>query len=207
MTAPTKARSVGDFYPRPPCGGRPSVSDSCAAFSIFLSTSPLRGTTALGDVLSGEVTISIHVPLAGDDAGSVATAALRQDFYPRPPCGGRRGGYAVQLFGGISIHVPLAGDDSVCSFTFTAFSTISIHVPLAGDDPRTAGRLPALGISIHVPLAGDDSGSPGRPASPGHFYPRPPCGGRPRCRFSSHIDILISIHVPLAGDDKRRCCK
>ena len=34
-----------------------------------------------------------------------------------------------------------------------------------------------------------------------HFYPRPPCGGRPFTRLASMVPPCISIHVPLAGDD------
>ena len=79
-----------NFYPRPPCGGRPiprlaarrahaisihvplagdddGVIGQIKAERLFLSTSPLRGTT--------------H---------SAATArSSAKNFYPRPPCGGR----------------------------------------------------------------------------------------------------------------------
>ena len=34
-----------DFYPRPPCGGRPDARHSNMDKRAFLSTSPLRGTT------------------------------------------------------------------------------------------------------------------------------------------------------------------
>ena len=36
-----------------------------------------------------------------------------------------------------------------------------------------------------------------------HFYPRPPCGGRPPADLSATAAPAISIHVPLAGDDLR----
>ena len=82
--------TVSYFYPRPPCGGRPSGSGNPYMVELFLSTSPLRGTTPC---LRGPGTmgwrISIHVPLAGDDQRAVRYAGLHEDFYPRPPCGGR----------------------------------------------------------------------------------------------------------------------
>ena len=78
---------------------------------IFLSTSPLRGTTKrrrqqqrqrsisihvplAGDDPHGqeggnERDISIHVPLAGDDHCQQKFLKKCKNFYPRPPCGGR----------------------------------------------------------------------------------------------------------------------
>ena len=146
------------FYPRPPCGGR-HINNAVREFiGKFLSTSPLRGTTR-------------SAPLR---------VALPRNFYPRPPCGGRL--YADGVWVGevyISIHVPLAGDD-FCAHRCTARQgAISIHVPLAGDDRWRSLSCPRTHISIHVPLAGDDRRSRRSRRCPRHFYPRPPCGGRP----------------------------
>ena len=100
----------------------------------FLSTSPLRGTTV----------------------GRNADSGGNRNFYPRPPCGGRRG--KPQKGGAempISIHVPLAGDDGSYVY-FTQKERYFYPRPPCG------GRLGGLGlvrpkfISIHVPLAGDD---------------------------------------------------
>ena len=108
---------------------------SASSGSRFLSTSPLRGTTRPIANMPIPSIISIHVPLAGDDLSPLGTVnpgsrflstsplrgttskpcwktAHTSDFYPRPPCGGRR--FYCQLFypnHSISIHVPLAGDD------------------------------------------------------------------------------------------------
>ena len=79
-----------NFYPRPPCGGRRTSSAVMPVRPTFLSTSPLRGTTLDQWQLRHFDKISIHVPLAGDDA--VADSSRRS-------------------FVCISIHVPLAGDD------------------------------------------------------------------------------------------------
>ena len=125
-----------DFYQRLPYGGGlaaqqlelpvvkisihvPLAGDDPAFVSplhdrdIFLSTSPLRGTTKpIGDSES-RITISIHVPLAGDDFIAVI----------------------IKRSKAISIHVPLAGDDRQKAGA-TVINSISIHVPLAGDDSR-----------------------------------------------------------------------
>ena len=82
--------------------------------AVFLSTSPLRGTTGRGGDVGGAEQISIHVPLAGDDRrrrradgpdfGFLSTSPLRgtTKWPPSSPAEMR-----------ISIHVPLAGDDCV----------------------------------------------------------------------------------------------
>ena len=101
------------FYPRPPCGGRrctkpvyhynvhisihvPRVGDDVDAVcfgvtaSAFLSTSPVWGTTAgPGSFMSPDAKISIHVPRVGDDTDADGQQWICDDFYPRPPCGGR----------------------------------------------------------------------------------------------------------------------
>ena len=57
----------GDFYPRPPRGGRPNGLVAFANGYIFLSTPSARRATWLPERAAGE----------------------RSDFYPRPPRGGR----------------------------------------------------------------------------------------------------------------------
>ena len=57
-----------DFYPRPPCGGRLLVCGPANFPTKFLSTSPLRGTTEEICDWFRVTDISIHVPLAGDDS-------------------------------------------------------------------------------------------------------------------------------------------
>ena len=56
--------------------------------------------------------ISIHVPLAGDDRRREKILHRQNNFYPRPPCGGRPvDALLISAKMAISIHVPLAGDD------------------------------------------------------------------------------------------------
>ena len=104
-----------DFNPRPPCGGRPEYLNLFDTKKEFQSTPPLRGATVGSDDMCPEWDISIHAPLAGGDAMPVVfqrhngisihaplaggdlretlIGILNHDFNPRPPCGGRRGGY------------------------------------------------------------------------------------------------------------------
>ena len=168
------------FYPRPPCGGRRSTSSSLSISILFLSTSPLRGTTAgrLG-VAHAVRDISIHVPLAGDDARPCGTRRWRRYFYPRPPCGGRR--------------LPMCSTGPEPAFLSTS--------PLRGTTRRCSAACAAVQISIHVPLAGDDNIPTPTHCRHRNFYPRPPCGGRHQQRTAQAVLQSISIHVPLAGDD------
>ena len=78
-----------NFYPRPPCGGRPQRRYCEIKRKKFLSTSPLRGTTTS--------TISA-TPLAA----FLSASPLRGTTIPR---------LAARRAHAISIHVPLAGDD------------------------------------------------------------------------------------------------
>ena len=138
-----------------PCGPARSSTPG-----IFLSTSPLRGTTCRAKIRIVTVHISIHVPLAGDDISRYIFG---------------RGSLKI------SIHVPLAGDDRP-SLRFLSFAINFYPRPPCGGRPwRRCAAAGAPGISIHVPLAGDDHG-----------------GQRPELDAAE-----ISIHVPLAGDDAR----
>ena len=66
-----------DFYPRSPCGERPTTTITICIASKFLSTLSLRRATA---------------PRRG-------ISASRHDFYPRSPCGERRIGLVFLWWG------------------------------------------------------------------------------------------------------------
>ena len=75
--------SDGNFYPRPPRGGRRQSNHRCAAGKIFLSTPSARRAT--------------KTPAAAPCSG--------KDFYPRPPRGGRPGVELHHMWSmAISIH-------------------------------------------------------------------------------------------------------
>ena len=171
----------GHFYPRPPCGGRREIpSNAPVTVSLFLSTSPLRGTT---DRRPGK---GRHQP----------------HFYPRPPCGGRPGATtprspARSAFLSTS---PLRGTTGY-RLRWSYNDQISIHVPLAGDDVRRRVRMGRSDrISIHVPLAGDDIFHPPPCGRGRYFYPRPPCGGRPaRAGCAEYACGVFLSTSPLRG--------
>ena len=150
---------------------------------VFLSTSPLRGTTTDISAILAAINISIHVPLAGDDCTIPTCAPRMTNFYPRPPCGGRPssvvpGGLVV----GFLSTSPLRGTTGWVT-SWRARSNISIHVPLAGDDDlEIDGHTLKITFLSTSPLRGTTTYISVEVPDPEHFYPRPPCGGRPKHR-------------------------
>ena len=192
-----------NFYPRPPRGGRLSAVGFSASIMVFLSTSPAWGTTLGCSEERALLQFLSTSPAWGTTRGVVCENQGGNDFYPRPPRGGRLyTATIVHLLLEISIHVPRVGDDryarslvtdwanfyprpprggrlSIAYLTLLPFS-ISIHVPRVGDDRRSGSGCRCTNISIHVPRVGDDA------------------MGRYQCP-----DRQISIHVPRVGDDAR----
>ena len=127
----------------------------------------------------------------------------RQNFYPRPPRGGRpRGRHHLQRVAGIFLSTPSARRATQGAEEGSWPLFISIHAlreegdppqrrgitarrnfyprPPRGGRPRLSGvPLRTLEISIHALREEGDTSKRLRPCLSGHFYPRPPRGGRP----------------------------
>ena len=202
LTQSRTFRPHKNFYPRSPCGERHEGEEEIVDEYGFLSTFPLRGTSALDRSCWRVKAISIHVPLAGNVLSPYS-----------PPAASAH----------ISIHVPLAGNVHIHGFLSVAVPRISIHVPLAGNvqnhiselrcclhfyprspcgerppadlpehdnfiflstfplrgtSQRPDGQGTPIEISIHVPLAGNVLAIVTRAERMTNFYPRSPCGER-----------------------------
>ena len=59
--------AYSDFYPRPPCGGRQKYSIAMPATVNFYPRPPCGGRLVAAFITAYNTSISIHVPLAGDD--------------------------------------------------------------------------------------------------------------------------------------------
>ena len=193
------------FYPRTPCGVRRVTHYHREPLPRFLSTYPVRGTTPIDKLNENDVVISIHVPRAGYDLSEcgiygeilaflstypvrgttyeaqrlrcvltiflstypvrgttpvmLAMLGVISHFYPRTPCGVR----PAEMVGAATM-------EQVFLSTY----------PVRGTTSSSRKFLSLGGISIHVPRAGYDH-------QPGtsfcwykNFYPRTPCGVRPR---------------------------
>ena len=169
----------------------------------FQSTPPARGGDAVAAAIAALRNISIHAPREGGDrltraacpglwtfqstpparGATVRVDPLRithQDFNPRPPRGGRRGG---SRRGGISDpHFnprPPRGGRLLCVRAAVAVPPISIHAPREGGD--------------HIP--------PVQGCGENNFNPRPPRGGRLKKGYLEMGEVVISIHAPREGGD------
>ena len=104
---------LGDFYPRPPRGGRPVVVLQHVGFHQFLSTPSARRATLKTTITTNVGGISIHALREEGDRRAFLQGRLPVYFYPRPPRGGRpilRS--AVLAAKGISIHALREEGDS-----------------------------------------------------------------------------------------------
>ena len=168
---------------------------------IFLSTSPLRGTTVPQGWIPGPRRISIHVPLAGDDAPTLPRVSSAASFLSTSPLRGTTGVMKLVFRSAEFLSTsPLRGTTVVAMDVFRNEIFLSTS-PLRGTTYGCAVAVYVADISIHVPLAGDDlivlecfikirkflSTSPLRGTTIRltflnsiirNFYPRPPCGGR-----------------------------
>ena len=97
-----------------------------------------------------------------------------QDFYPRPPRGGRRsGGTEPDGFQKISTHA----------------------LREEGDGYLLSGRAVADAISTHALREEGDGCSRLLLPRPTDFYPRPPRGGRPGHNDAAGLQFAISTHA------------
>ena len=191
------------FYPRSPCGERPSLDcnriykDYISIHALLAESDQLYDTYAkvLRVFLS---TLSLRratwtAPCSPADCGY---------FYPRSPCGERRGSVGeLYLSKLISIHALLAESDRGIAVT----------------------RIPTREFLSTLSLRRATSWVTNTTTSPAHFYPRSPCGERPKSEYfdtaMAHFyprspcgerqtliwdviaEITISIHALLAESD------
>ena len=84
-------RTLKNFYPRPPRGGRRFRLRVRQRTLEFLSTPSARRATREHPWPGNGAGISIHALREEGDAGGDSAAPAAEDFYPRPPRGGRPG--------------------------------------------------------------------------------------------------------------------
>ena len=166
---------------------------------IFLSTPSAGRATRKTRKDCGELNNFYPRPPRGGRRKTFGKQSSLSNFYPRPPRGGRRTETgSVPDMGEISIHALRGeGDPGGCSRKLPQLD-ISIHA-LRGEGDY-GGHRKALGeiISIHA-LRGE--GDPyGWTSTPAHsyFYPRPPRGGRPAIEISNSTDKVF-LSTPSAG--------
>ena len=156
-----RARNLSNFYPRSPCGERPSraqalsVTGSISIHALLaesdgrghvarrhqkqsLSTLSLRRATIVGgDNIIYTIYISIHALLAESDKTWWQAKLPVPHFYPRSPCGERHN--AGPLPTGCRDFYPRSpcGERPIRWMSTGSRDTISIHALLAESDPIT----------------------------------------------------------------------
>ena len=199
--APCQRHDQGNFYPRPPRGGRPLVL--VLRYSApFISIHALREEGDQGGAdETGQHEISIHALREEGDALPLWQVQQPRDFYPRPPRGGRRREVLPRCRGSKFLSTPSARR-----------ATREVLPPRQGRQnfyprPPRGGRLHTgqrryaynlflstpsarratdrihrglnnMAISIHALREEGDSRTDARKHRQRHFYPRPPRGGR-----------------------------
>ena len=169
------------FYPRSPCGERPSARPHFSAARIFLSTLSLRrATIAPGILLPPRALFLSTLSLRRATTAAATWRAGMTNFYPRSPCGERpkatdsymeyRHFYPRSPCGERQLYA-LSGSTTCCSF----LSTLSLRRATKFDFPVRR--------------------------SPQDFYPRSPCGERRCPRKRAEFLYHISIHALLAESD------
>ena len=169
-----------NFYPRSPCGERPSQSAAFGHKMNFYPRSPCGERRWLRCWQLAARDISIHALLAESDyilcAVSVQVGGFLSTLSLRRATGK---GQSSRAGIGISIHALLAESDVNDAINGCNPDFISIHALLAESDRKSARTSP---------MERD-------------FYPRSPCGER-RVHYDNYnLHCVISIHALLAESD------
>ena len=154
-----------------------------------------------------------------------------ENFYPRPPWGGRlTRSDVIRMYLNISIHALRGeGDQSSVLSKFASLNfyprppwggrhyvmehidsskKISIHALRGEGDIWDNKKLLQELISIHALRGEGDTSSEKARICKFYFYPRPPWGGRPRIGNTKLASINISIHALRGeGDLQAPSCK
>ena len=146
-----------DFYPRPPRGGRHHQLFKAFAFHLFLSTPSARRAT-YGSTIVPIAFLFLSTPSARRATQHSADhIAQLDDFYPRPPRGGRPS----------------------CLCLFGVVDLISIHALREEGDVSSRLSSPTIKPFLSTPSARRATlQGAGWPLCNPYFYPRPPRGGR-----------------------------
>ena len=106
------AHSRGIFQSTFPLQGTTVIDTVQYTGLKFQSTFPLQGTTVVTVTKNNQISISIHVPIAGNDRGPTKGLSENMKFQSTFPLQGTTLRIRKLLKAiGISIHVPIAGND------------------------------------------------------------------------------------------------
>ena len=191
-----------DFYPRSPCGERPSWCRTRFIASTFLSTLSLRRATASKPGRCRTAGISIHALLAESDhqqaahagAGIISIHALLAESDFRSA--GWNPGFR-KFLSTLSLRRATPVPPEACMRASKFLSTLSLRRATVPEYSVEDSKEFLSTLSLRRATA---PGSADRATSP-DFYPRSPCGERLAAARAVAVDALISIHALLAESD------
>ena len=177
-----------NFYPRSPCGERPTAIRVPVRRFLFLSTLSLRRATLPRCQMLSTQAISIHALLAESDELLQAAAAHPVDFYPRSPCGERQLGSYSSVTHDIFLSTLSLRRATPLFFLPPPFPDISIHALLAESDAYIMTTIICIVLFLStLSLRRATSFSLSAPPAHDNFYPRSPCGERQRPSWACRI--------------------
>ena len=129
---------------------------------------------------------------------TAATLTLRaqiENFYPRPPRGGRRGAFSHCQHFLPFLSTPSARRATPAHWAGGLLLDISIHALREEGDVQRQLERADWEISIHALREEGDPAQGSEQHGQMHFYPRPPRGGRHAATLTLKAQIAISIHA------------
>ena len=220
----------GNFYPRPPRGGRQCQNSYLLIFSLisihalreegdlvsgyqavalekhFYPRPPRGGRHSIAWRLNSIQFISIHALREEGDSPGGGVSAKAAYFYPRPPRGGQPCSTSASFHLGSNFYPRPPRGGRPLAFHGKPFPTyISIHALREEGDSNGLLNVGGQAISIHALREEGDfehSRHDGRRAD---FYPRPPRGGRrmDKVKFFNQQLFLSTPSARRATTDKK----
>ena len=172
--------ALNSFYPRSPCGERPTATpEQNRAYRV-----------------------SIHAPRVGSDWPHPPLLRLRGCFYPRSPCGERRKLMLQRFqFLRVSIHAPRVGSDLRRTRSAPA-ELVSIHAPRVGSDQSTINALTGQVEFLSTLPVWGATARKGNFADSFKFLSTLPVWGATCELCGEYMDDRVSIHAPRVGSDR-----
>ena len=212
----------GDFYPRPPRGGRRRAENVVTADTLFLSTPSARRATLSRMAQDVQQVKFLSTPSArratesrerSDRGHPISIHALREEgdlsrmaqifqqarnFYPRPPRGGRRVKRQIRAI--VRSHFyprpPRGGRHPARHRPVAQQRFLSTPSARRATSTSTVSCAKAfLHFYPRPPRGGRPKATQGRGRQTQNFYPRPPRGGRRAHGQLLSLDRVISIHA------------
>ena len=190
----------GDFYPRPPRGGRRAVEQVLVQGHV-ISIHALREEGDLAFHVINNAFFDFYPrPPRGGRRKARSPAPSGNDFYPRPPRGGRRG-----RCGCIRLILAFLSTPSARRATGQhqgqrrRMDHFYPRPPRGGRPDAASGPCKGFWISIHALREEGDEVRLFGVLELGDFYPRPPRGGRP-----TPTTTTVAGHAFLSTPSARR---